>query len=109
MAYSVPAMPAKAAEITKAISLKRVVEMPTESAAMRLSRTAMTARPWRLLIKFSTMNSVMRIRMKPAVKFEILSMPETPMGPLMIMSPPSFRVKVCLIMLKCSPRSSMPT
>ena len=34
------------------------VEMPMESAAILLSRTAMTARPVRLFTKFSTKNSV---------------------------------------------------
>ena len=47
--YRVPAAPARAAEVTKAIILYLVTLMPTLSAAMRLSRAAMMARPVRLI------------------------------------------------------------
>jgi len=46
-AYSTPAVPAKNAEMTKAVSLYFVISMPIDSAAIRLSRMAMIARPVR--------------------------------------------------------------
>ena len=49
--------------------------MPIESAAILLSRTAMMARPERLLIKLSTRNSVISTSTKPETKVE---MRETP-------------------------------
>ena len=70
------------------------------SAAILLSRTAMTARPVRLWIRFSTRNRVIRIRTKPAVKEESLVTPLTPMGPLMIISPFSESSKVWFKRLK---------
>ena len=42
--------------------------MPTDCAAMRLSRMAMMARPARERVRLSTMMSVTITRMKPAVK-----------------------------------------
>ena len=79
-----------------------------ESAAILLSRTAMTARPVRLFTKFSTKNSVTRMSTTPEVKVEILVTPDTPIGPLMIILPPSPSSKFWLTRLKCRPASSRP-
>ena len=68
--------------------------MPMESAAILLSRTAMTARPVRLFTKFSTKNSVTRMSTTPEVKVEILVTPDTPIGPLMIILPPSPQLEI---------------
>ena len=73
--------PARAALVTKAISLYLVTLMPTLSAAMRLSRRAMMARPERLRTRLSTITSVTMMRMKPAVKPAIVSVPVAPARP----------------------------
>ena len=75
-------MPASTALVTNAIILYFETLMPTDSAAMRLSRVAMIARPVRLLIRFSTTNSVNRISAKPMPKVAIFSTPVAPAGPL---------------------------
>ena len=71
--YSAPAAPARAAEVTKAISLYLVRFRPTLSAAMLLSRRAMMARPARLSFRFSTTKRVMSTSTKPAVKVEMVA------------------------------------
>ena len=68
----------------------------------------MTARPVRLLMKFSTKNSVTRMSTTPEVKVEILVTPETPIGPLMIIVPVSLSWNFCSTRLKCRPLSSKP-
>ena len=60
------AKPASAAEMVNAMSLYRVTLTPTDSAAMRLSRMDIIARPVRELMRFRTMKSVMRISTKPS-------------------------------------------
>ena len=74
-------MPASTALVTKAIILYLVALIPTDSAAMRLSRVAMMARPERLFIRLSTTNRVNKISTKPIVKVAILSTPTVPLGP----------------------------
>ena len=56
--------------------------MPTDSAAMRLSRQAMIARPERLLMRLSTTKSVKRMSTKPMTNVEIRLTPVAPAGPL---------------------------
>ena len=51
--YSTPAHPAKNAAMTNTASLYRVTLSPTDSAAMRLSRMAMMARPYLERFRFS--------------------------------------------------------
>ena len=80
-------MPARNAEVTKAIIRYFVTLMPTDSAAMRLSRQAMIARPERLLIKLSTTNSVNNTSAKPTVKVDMRLTPRVPAGPLTTISP----------------------
>ena len=83
-------MPASTALVTKAIILYLVTLMPMASAAMRLSREAMMARPERLLIRFSTTNSENRISAKPTGNVAILSTEEAPAGPLTRIVPGMF-------------------
>ena len=92
MANRVPAAPARAAETVKAMSLYLVMLMPMLSAAMRLSRTAMMARPDRLFTRWKTTIRVMITRMIPAVKLDSRGMVSRPMGPPMIISPSSARL-----------------
>ena len=100
MAKSVPEAPARAAEVTKAISLYLVILMPTLSAAMRLSRTAIMALPERLFTKLNTINKVTNTRIKPAANVEIGIFPDTPMGPPIMVLPPSSRFMVSFKRLK---------
>ena len=79
--YRVPAAPARAAEVTKAIILYLVTLMPTLSAAMRLSRAAMMARPVRLLTRLKMTTRVITTSTKPTVKVEMRWVFITPMGP----------------------------
>ena len=78
MAYSAPAIPARAAEVIKAVSLYLVILIPTDSAAMRLSRIAVIARPERLYIRFITIKRVKSMSTKPAVNEAIFVMPTAP-------------------------------
>ena len=110
MAYRAPAAPASTAEVTKARSLYLVAPMPTLSAAMRLSRSAMMARPERLLIRLSTTVRAMSTRIKPAVKEESFTLVVTPMGPFRMALPPSPRASAASFWVeKWSPLPSMPT
>ena len=109
MANRAPAAPARAAEVTKAIILYFVMLTPTLSAAMRLSRIAMMARPARLFTRWNTTISVIITRIKPAVKVEIFWMPPMPMGPAMMSLPPSDRLVLSLSRLMCRPFLSTPT
>ena len=89
--------------------------MPTLSAAMRLSRSAMMARPERLRIRFSTTTSVTMMRMKPAVKVAMVSVPVAPCAPLMMATPSSVRPRSLTLRVPaalntmCRPFSSWPT
>ena len=56
--------------------------MPMASAAMRLSRVAMMARPERLLMRFSTTSSVNSISAKPTGNVAIFATSLAPLGPL---------------------------
>ena len=87
---SAPAMPASAAEVTNAISLYFVTFTPMASAAMRLSRLAIIARPERLLMRFSTTNSVSSTSTKPASNVAMRPTRTAPAGPL-YRSVPSMR------------------
>ena len=73
--------------------------MPTDSAAIRLSRTALMARPSRELIRFCTTNRVKRISTKPMAKVESLVMPVAPLGPETIIVPPAPRVRPAELMV----------
>ena len=85
------------------------------SAAMRLSRMAMTARPARLRTRFSTITSVSITRMKPAPKEASFSVPVAPWAPLMMAVPPGVMPRSSMVsvplMLKAMwrPLSSQPT
>ena len=68
-------MPASTAEVTNAIILYLVTFMPIASAAMRLSRMAMIARPDRLSIRLSTTNRVKSVSAKPMPNVAILFTP----------------------------------
>ena len=107
--HSAPAAPARAAEVTKAISLYLVTLMPTLSAAMRLSRRAMIARPDRLFTRFCTTSRVMRMSTNPAVKEASFCTPTAPMGPLMMAVPSGARSKRLELAAKWMPRLSTPT
>ena len=109
MANSVPEAPASAADTVKAMSLYFVMFTPMLSAAMRLSRTAMIARPCRLLTRWNTTMSVIMTRMMPMVKVEYRGMEVRPIGPPMISLPPSARSVLSLSRLMCRPLLSMPT
>ena len=109
MAYRAPAIPAKAAEVTKAMSLYLVILMPTDSAAMRLSRIAIMARPERLRIRFRVTVRTTSTRMKPATKVESFVTPVAPMGPLISTLPSTSPKASELFMLKWRPEPSTPT
>ena len=61
---SAPAAPAIAADIVNAIILYFITFIPQASAAIRLSRTAIIARPVRLRTRFSTITSATIIQNK---------------------------------------------
>ena len=86
-AYRTPATPARAAEIANAISLYLVILIPTDSAAMRLSRMDIMARPVRELIRFNTINRVISTRIMPTVKVAAFGVPVIPCAPLMMTTP----------------------
>ena len=92
-----------------------IVEIPTDSAAMRLSRTAMIARPVRLRTRLRMMTSATMMSTKPAKNVEILSVPDAPWAPLMMAMPPSMRPRSATVLLPlalkmtCSPFASKPT
>lgn len=109
MAYSTPAAPASAEATVKAMRRYLVTLMPTDSAAMRLSRTAMMARPSRLCMRFSTTATVMSTSTMPRTKVEILSIPTAPLGPLMRIVPCVMPSEDESVMEKCRPASSTPT
>ena len=109
MANRVPAAPARAAETVKAMSLYLVMLMPMLSAAMRLSRTAMMARPDRLFTRWKMTMRERMIRITPAVKVDSRGMPLRPMGPPMTRSPSSARLVVSLSRLTWRPLLSTPT
>ena len=98
--------------MTKAINLYLVTLTPTLSAAIRLSRRAMMARPARLRTRLSTMTRVIIMSTNPAVKVDIAVVPVAPWAPLMIAIPPGSRPRSLMVrlplMLKaiCSPRLS---
>ena len=64
--------------MAKAISLYLVILIPTDSAAMRLSRMDMIARPVLEFTRFMTMISVIRTRMMPIVKVAACGVPVIP-------------------------------
>ena len=77
--YSTPARPARAAETVNAISLYLVILIPTDSAAIRLSRMAIMARPSLESTRFVTINKVIRRRMTPIRKVEVRWRPCDPL------------------------------
>ena len=79
------------AEIVNAIILYFVMLIPTDSAAMRLSRIAITARPDLELTKLRTITSATIIRTKPAVKEAMVCVPVAPCAPLIIAVPVGVR------------------
>ena len=83
-------MPASTAEVTNAIILYLVTFSPIASAAMRLSRMAMIARPDRLSIRLSTTNRVKSVSAKPMPNVAILFTPVAPAGPLTSSLPATF-------------------
>ena len=98
--YRAPAAPARAAESTKAMSLYLVMLMPTLSAAMRLSRRAIMARPARLRTRFRTMMRVSITSTKPAVKVAMVLVAVAPWAPLMMAMPVSgSRCRSSMVML----------
>ena len=97
------------------MSLYLVTLMPTLSAAMRLSRMAMTARPVRLRTRLSTTIRVIITSTKPTVKVAMRSLPEAPWAPLMISMPFSLSPRLSMLLVPskframCRPFSSQPT
>ena len=82
---------------------------PTLSAAMRLSRTAMMARPSRLCTRLSTTATVMSTTMMPMKNVETLLMPTAPFAPLMRITPWLMpRAEESESMAKCRPAPSTP-
>ena len=88
-AYSTPAIPASPAEMENASSLYLVILIPMDSAAIRLSRIAMMARPVREFTRFMTMNRVISTRITPMVKVAAWGVPVMPWAPFIRISPPS--------------------
>ena len=68
--------------MTKAISLYLVTLMPTLSAAIRLSRMAMIARPVRLRTRFSTTTRVIITSAKPIAKVAMRGVARGALGAL---------------------------
>ena len=104
-----PAMPARNAETTKAFMRKVVTLMPTDSAAIRLSRTALMARPSLEFTRFSTTNRVNMISAKPMGNVDSFCIPVAPIGPEMIILPPSPSSIVPVVMAMWKPSASVPT
>ena len=75
--------PPKNADITNAVILARVTLTPIASAAMRLSREAITALPCLESIKLSMMTAAIKITMMPMRKVEFCGVPVMPCAPLM--------------------------
>ena len=108
--YSAPAIPARKAETTNAFMRKAVTLMPTDSAAIRLSRTALMARPSLELMRFSTTNRVNSTSPKPTAKVEMRLMPVMPMAPERIhLCPLPISLGLAVASTKRKPLSSMPT
>ena len=91
------------------MSLYLVTLMPTLSAAMRLSRRAMMARPERLFTRFCTTSRVIKISTNPAVKEASFCTPTAPMGPLMMAVPSSARWNLSELRAIWKPSPSTPT
>ena len=85
-----------------------VTLMPTLSAAMRLSRAAMMARPVRLFTRLKITTRATSTSTKPAAKVEMVWECITPMGPLMSSTPPSPSWLLLLRKENCRPLSSFP-
>ena len=108
-AYRTPAIPARAAEMENAISLYLVMLIPMDSAAIRLSRMDMMARPVRELIRFNTITRVSKRSRIPIVKVAALGVPVIPWAPLTMTSPPSSSPRDKLsLMEKWNPLESLP-
>ena len=73
--------------IKNVISLNFVILMPTDSAAIRLSRIAMMARPLLELTRLNTTNNATRIKITPIKKVDCLGVPVIPFAPSIIISP----------------------
>ena len=83
--------------------------MPTDSAAMRLSRTDMMARPVRLFTRLSTTVTVTITSTMPMANVDIFVMPAAPCGPLMRSDPPCMPSDLASVSEKCRPLASRPT
>ena len=78
---------ADAAEMENAMILYFVMLIPTDSAAIRLSRIDMMARPVLEWIRFSTITRVISTKTTPMVKLESWGVPVIPWAPFMITLP----------------------
>ena len=81
-----------------------------DSAAIRLSRMDMIARPVREFTRFSTINSVISTRITPMVKVAAFGVPVMPCAPLMMTTPvESMPREVVSLIEKWKPAASFPT
>ena len=102
-------MPAKTADVTNAMSLYFVMGMPTERAAISLSRMALMARPARELTRFRMTSSVMMTSTMPTAKVEAFLMPVMPIAPLISTLPStSMFSEAVSFSEKCRPWESRP-
>ena len=91
------------------MSLYFVMGMPTERAAISLSRMAVMARPARELTRLRMTSSVMMTSTMPMVKVDAFLMPVMPMAPLIRTLPSASRFSEAeSLSEKCSPRESIP-
>ncbi len=102
-------MPARKADTTNAFILKVMTLMPTLSAAMRLSRAALMARPSLELIRFSTTNRVNSTSTKPTGKVAMRVMWVAPRGPPTIILPSAARCTDSSFRATRRPWPSKPT
>ena len=95
--------------VTKAISLYLVMGIPTERAAISLSRMEVMARPARELTRLRMTASVMITSTMPMVKVEAFLIPVMPMAPLISTLPSASRFREAVSFReKCRPWESTP-
>ena len=91
------------------VSLYFVMGMPTERAAISLSRMALMARPARELTRFRMTSSVIMTSTMPMVKVDAFLMPVMPIAPLISTLPSTSRFREAeSFSEKCRPWESTP-
>ena len=91
------------------MSLYFVMGMPTERAAISLSRMALMARPARELTRFRMTSSVTMTSTMPMVKVDAFLMPVMPIAPLISTLPSTSRFREAeSFSEKCRPWESTP-